>query len=37
MSESLLPCQASQFERALDNASSRIAQLPVSLSQLWDP
>ncbi|MDK1312886.1 phage tail protein I [Pseudoalteromonas ardens] len=37
MSESLLPCQASQFERALDNAASRIAQLPVSLSQLWDP
>ncbi|MCG7560775.1 phage tail protein I [Pseudoalteromonas sp. McH1-42] len=37
MSESLLPNQASKLERALDNAASRITQVPVSLSQLWDP
>lgn len=37
MSESLLPCQASEFEQALDKAGSRISQVPVPISQIWDP
>ncbi|AZZ99108.1 phage tail protein I [Pseudoalteromonas sp. R3] len=37
MSESLLPCQASEFEQALDKAGSRISKVPVPISQIWDP
>ncbi|MCG7536503.1 phage tail protein I [Pseudoalteromonas sp. OOF1S-7] len=37
MSESLLPCQTSEFEQALDEAGRRISKVPVTISQIWDP
>ncbi|TMP35513.1 phage tail protein I [Pseudoalteromonas rubra] len=37
MSESLLPCQTSGLEQALDKAGSRISKMPVPISQIWDP
>lgn len=37
MTASLLPPNASALERALEDASARLADIPVPLRQLWNP